>query len=107
MPTHARIILRGQMGGAVSWLYAVDSLDVRPVPGRDRGSFTRLEMYRFPVLTGRYPYGYCGGVKQGAHAPPQANKYRQANTCGRRLPGAEPNRPEQPRTTSAAYENGN
>ena len=107
MPAHARIILRGQMGGAVSWLYAVDSLGVRLVLGRVRGASNRLEMYRFPALTGRYPYGYRGGVKQGAHAPPQASKYRQANTGGRRRPGAEPNRPEQPRTTSAAYENGN
>ena len=44
MPAHARIILRGQMGGAVSWLYAVDSLDVRLVSGRLRGGFTRLEL---------------------------------------------------------------
>jgi len=44
MPAHARIILRGQMGGAVSWLYAVDSLGMRLVPGRGRGGFTRLEM---------------------------------------------------------------
>lgn len=44
MPAHARIILRGQMGGAVSWLYAVDSLGVRLVLGRVRGASNRLEM---------------------------------------------------------------
>ena len=96
MPAHARIILRGQGFGAASWLYAVDSLGMRPVPGRVGDGFTRLEMYRFLALTGRYPYDYRGGVKQGAHAPPQAIKYMQANTGGRRRPGAEPSRPSSP-----------
>ena len=83
-------------GAAVSWLYAVDSLGLVPLTGMHRGGFTRLEMYRFPALTGRYPYDYRGGVKQGAHAPPQAIKYMQANTGGRRRPGAEPSRPSSP-----------
>ena len=107
MPAHTRLTLCGWGFGAASWLYAVDSLGLVPLTGMLRGSFTRLEMYRFPALTGRYPYGCRGGAKQGAHAPPQANKYRQANTGGRRSPAVEPNRPEQPRTASAAYENGN
>ena len=44
MPAQVRIILRGQGGGAVSWLYAVDSLGLVPLIGMLRGSFTRLEM---------------------------------------------------------------
>jgi len=48
------------------------------------------------ALTGNLKMVAGGGSAVGAHAPPQASKYRQANTGGRRRPGAEPSRPSSP-----------
>ena len=81
MPAHARIVLRGQGGGAVSWLYAVDSLDSPPVSGRLRSGFTRLENVENskPAISRRLR----GSARTSTDKQIQASKYRRAKVPSR------------------------
>lgn len=82
MPAHARIILRGQGGGAVSWLYAVDSLDVRPVSERDRAALLDWK------CTGSLRSPGTHTVAAGERSRERTHLHRQTNT-GKQIQAGE------------------